>query len=106
MGPGSCIDSEQGLIKHEQVIQFHILIPVFKQFLSSSPVSGSPLHAGMRARRGRHPLCPVLGDPASQGRAFGSLTSPGSVAWLSNPQEFIVLTEGSILHFKYYNTFY
>lgn len=42
MGPGSCIDSEQGLIKHEQVIQFHILIPVFKQFLSSSPVSGSP----------------------------------------------------------------
>lgn len=39
MGPGSCVDSERGLIKHEQVIGFHILIPVFKPFLSSSPVS-------------------------------------------------------------------
>lgn len=74
MGPGSCVVSERGLIKHEQVIGFHILIPVFKPFLSSSRVSAwgsSHLRFDVEQLKGPPPgPSPPPGEAGVPGRAL------------------------------------
>lgn len=89
---------------------------MFKQFLSSSPVSAQgsghpPFDVGGTAWASLVWPPPLLWVKAeSKGNAFLSL--PGrptllcSQVRLSGPPGFMVLAEGSILHFKYYNAFY
>lgn len=103
LGPGACIDCEQGLIKRKGVISFRFSIPWFQQFFFSSSVSlGEFQYLSLTLVEPQGPS-PVGG--LGHGRVDNILPCPlGSGSQI--PPGFMMHTEESILVFKYCGTFY